>query len=140
MPAHSRPRPRSTCRTRSTVDPWSAATGAMAPNAAMLHAVNVPARPDTNAKSTPAPTPAIGVLAASWPSRVSATVPPIVLSTNSADQTTVSRKPTSALRPTTSQGRRGRSRGAERKCWVLVDMPTSGWVDRIRGCASAAGR
>nr|BFE85233.1 hypothetical protein GCM10020093_078340 [Planobispora longispora] len=41
------------------------AIGAIAPNAAMLHAVNVPASPETKAKSVPAARPSIAACLAS---------------------------------------------------------------------------
>ena len=50
---------------------------------AMLQAVKVPANPETNANSSPAKVPVIGVVLASWPSNVFATLSPITLSTNS---------------------------------------------------------
>jgi hypothetical protein len=64
---------------------------------AMLHAVNVPASPDTNAKSSPAAVPAIAVSLASWPSSVLATLSPIVESTNSYDHSTASARPARTL-------------------------------------------
>src|SRR5436305_8785995 len=71
--------------------------GAMAPKAATLHAVNVPARPAASANSRPAAVPPMPTALASWPTTVLATFTPIVVSTKLADQNAATRSPATAL-------------------------------------------
>src|SRR6266508_1115456 len=106
IPAISQPSGRTVARSRSRAERRWPMSGATAPSTATLQAVKVPARPVTNAKAIPASAPPMGVPFASWPSSVSATVPPMVLSTNAADQTTVSRKPARTLATMTRTRRR----------------------------------
>ncbi len=84
MPAANAPSGRSNARSASAcrlAPAWL--IGPIDAAIAMLHAVNVPANPETNANTRPAPLPAIGVDFASWPSNVFATLAPITLSTSS---------------------------------------------------------